>query len=389
MKKIVSLLLAAVMLITLSACSNKKSDEKPLPEDLSIKLENVWMTYLETESKLQGAVLWAYDFVTDYCEEPCRDNYARAVAATSAAADYIDTLTLGECLLTDSDYSELRNLGYDMSYISSDYSAFASDAETAALACRTMALDLMTESYWYYGIEYMKKNAQVHREIAEAQINIAAGKTNEIMLLAGKDGYTDAVYEKASSVIKRDTRFVTDFRKLDEESDRYLDAYEAAINRFSELESIQNANIYFFENAIKSGDYSQINAQAIIWDELYAVLNLPSFSVQKISAVYLDESGTRCTISPGDDLSLIEPIISIQFNGADKSSFIDYIVSIPVNSENYNVAGNLDGNGDCYVSYNDGVICFDALWKGSELTMTVYDNVSVLCPSWFVVYKLT
>lgn len=388
MKKLFSLLLVIVMLVCFSACGKEK-EEKALSDRLSLKVENVWSTYLEAENAVQSAVIWACDYVLSYCDAPCRENYVRAVAATSAAAEAVEKLTLGECILTDEDYAEFLEYGYDLSYIASDYSSFKTNAESTALACRTMALDLMTDSYWQYGIEYMKRNAEVRKDIALIQIKINANKTNEILLLSGRDNYTDELYGRAPTIINSQVSFLKQQEQVDELSDRYLDEYSAAINGFSELESIQNANYYVLEKAVQSGDFTQLHKEAVIWDEAYAVLNLPAFTMQEISATYLDENAKECTINPGDDLSCIEPIISLRFIDAPKKDFTDYIVSVPVNTEKYEVAGSVEGDSDCYISYNDGVICFDALWKSSALTVTVYDNVSVLCPYWYAYYKLT
>ncbi len=382
-------MLAAVMLVCLSACGAEKTDEKPLSETLSIKLENVWTTYLEAENARQETLMWAYGYVIAYCDVPCRDNFVRAVAATSAAAETLEKLHLGECILTDEDYAEMLSCGSDLSYISSDYSAFDENVRVSAISCRAMALDLMTESFWEYGCEYMKRNAEVKMQVAEAQINIDANKTNEIMLLTGRTAYTDELYEKAPAIIKKDTPFIKDFSAVDEKSDTFLEEYERVTGQFSELESIQNANIAVFEDAVNTGDYSEIFDSAIIWDELYAVINLPDAGLEKTFATYLDESGTECAINPGDDLSKTDPVISLQFSGVEKTAFEEYMYSIPMNSKNYRIAGSIKGDSDCYISYNDGVICFDALWKSGVLTVTVYDKVSVLCPYWYAYYKLT
>jgi len=252
MRKLISLLLVVIMLMTFCACGKKKSEEKLLSDSLSVKLENVWTTFLEAEGAMQSAVIWACDYAVAYCDNPCRDNYIRAIAAATAASEFTEKLILGECILTDEDYADFLECGYDLSYIASDYSSFAENARVNALFCRTMALDLLTEAFWEYGIEYVKKNAEVHKNIAKLQIDIAANRTNEVMLLSGKDSYSKELYERAPAVINSETPFINQQSKVDETNDRYLDEYEAQLDFFSELESIQLANTAVFERRYKT-----------------------------------------------------------------------------------------------------------------------------------------
>ncbi len=386
MKRFFCFLLAIITVLCFCSCSHEK-EQKVLSRKLCLKVEAAWNQYLEAQNTFYGAVIWGSRYVIDYCSEQGLDSYKNAVAAVSTVADTLEQLSLPECELTKSDYDEILACGADLSFISMEYSGFLSILDEEILIWQDIQQDMLEAPFWNYGTEYLKKSAEYKIREAELLANCLVSATNEIMLVLGKDDFGSALIEKYPFIIRENTEFLHNIGDIDKKTDSYLDELESVYFESAELKSIKSANAELLNDAAVSGDWEKVFSQAIIWDDIYAVINLPEYSLTDISVYAYD--GEKISISAGEDLSSFSVVISAEYGDIPKRAFSDYILSIPVDREKYTVKGALEGDGACYISYYDGAIGFDALWEESGAVITVYDDVSVLCPLWYAYYKLT
>lgn len=398
MKKIISLLMAAVLIFSFTACSIVKN---PDPSDETIDVvkrvqfegkENIlksWNDFLIVNDKIFSTIRWAATYIKDYCENPDIDSYRRALSAAGAVSTIIRLIEIPDTYISDADFASAAKKGIDVSFINAEFSALKDSKNSYAELWESISRDVATESFWSYGVEYLEKTAEVQLRQAQSNIDYYRYTTNYILLMLGENSFIPDACNECPAILSNDTEFITDISVVEKEISASLDGIEACISEHAKVESIQKANIYMMNNAVTSEDYTEIYSNALTWGKDKNVIPLPSWGALPVFYSSKSDGSEKIqTISSGDDLTEVPPDILLQYKNTEKSEFIEYAEFLyslgytPTGSG----GGSYDGNEPMNLIFSLGDSAFSIDWKDNRATIFIMSADVALVPIWYYVY---
>lgn len=393
MKKSLSLFLIFVLIFSLIGCTNaKKTGEKAvLNAQAELKITENWNKYLEINEIRYSAVKWAAEYIEDFCESPDIISARRALAASEAAYATLSELEIPEFTITSDDIDKALASGVDVSFLEMEFSSLELDLAVASALWESISRNIIYEGYWSYGMEYLEKTAETQLEISEINTEYLRITTNYLMLLLGKDSFDENMVKTYPTIFGKNKPFITSLSEAEEAATDCLDNLEEASSSYSELTGIQTANQHILEEAVKSGDYSEIFEKALTWGEKIFVIPCPSWDAIPDVLSYRSSGDEKIIwTSVGDNLDDVPEGLLLKYENVSKKELKQYVSYLEkIYGYGISVTGNYDDSAPFKLIYADGKNEFAITWDNADVTMMITQDTTCFCPAWYINYLLS
>lgn len=384
MKKIIASVLIIIMLFFCCSCG-KKQNVSPVDELTVQKTLDCWQQYLQTNEVLNCSVVWAMDYIIDYCDNPGLITYRRALAAAESAYATLSQLKAEKCSLDSSDFEALSACGEDLSFITAEIEAVTESIRSNGLIVGDILNSLLMDAFWNYGIDYIRQQAQYRKQAAQQNITYLQLESNYLCLSLGYDDYPKSFTENCEALFGDDVTFSEDIESVEDEIFKCLDEIDKQYYEGGKIESLLEDNQRIFDKAAESGDWSEVLSERTVWQDDCVTLPLPTFDFPSLVSSYrFDEnSGEMIYTVPGNDLTDVPEGFTMAYSEVSEQVAREYISKIvDEENESFSVSGSIDG-GDYSCTYVNGPVSFSVSYRESKLILLINDKMSCFCPQFY------
>ena len=381
MKRIVSSVLILVMILTCCSCG-KKQDVSPVPEHTVQKTLDCWQQYLQTSEIMNCTVIWAMDYIIDYCDNPELITYRRALAATESAYATLSQLKAEKCTLDSSDFEALSACGEDISFITAEIEATNESIESNSVIVNGLLNSLLMDAFWSYGIDYIRQQAQYRKQAAQYNITYLQLESNYLCLALGCNDYPESFMESCEALFSEDVDYSDDIGFVEDEIFKCLDEIDKLYYEGGKITALQEDNQRIFDKAAESGDWSEVLSERAGWQDDCINLPLPTFDLPSLVSSYRFDGNSEEMIYtvPGNDLTDVPEGFTLVYNDVSEQTANEYISQIvDEEDESFSVSGSIrDGDYSC--TYLNGQVSFAISYRENKLILLISDKVSCFCP---------
>lgn len=375
---------------------NNKNQKKAKEDETVKKVEfegrdeilKAWTKYLKVNEKKLSSVMWGTTYIKNFCKNPDVTGYRRALAAAETVAGTLKKIEIPKLSISDKAFSAAVKAGTDLSFINTDFAGLKNDIATDAALWESLSRDIVTESFWSYGTEYLEATADLESKQAQAYIEYLRYSTNYLLLTVGENSFISDVCGNCPTIFKSNDTFIKDTATIEKKISASLDKLESCVSDHANIKSIQNANIAVMKKAVTSGNYNKVYSVSLSWGKGKDVIPMPSWNALPCFYSYkLDSSDNIKWTSVGDNLTQVPPSLMAQFEGVKKADFISYIEMIySLGFELASAEGSYDGNTPMQLIFQKGNIEVSMGWEDNYVTILIIDSQVVLCPLWYYIY---
>lgn len=384
MKKVLTIMLALSLIFSFSGCFART--EKAVL-DCEEKITKNWLEYLAVNEAKYFAIIWGAEYINEFCKAPDITSYRRALAATEAVAATLCKLEIPEFTVTQQDINSAMQQGMDVSFLDIEFAALEADIAADITLWENIFRDVMTDGFWSYGTEYLEKQAQFQLDEAKNNIQYLCYTTNYLMLLLNKSSYFGNISERFPTLFKPDELFIDSFEDVEVKVSDCLDELESLISEQAEIAGIQTANSIVFEDAISSGDYSEVYSYALDWGSKASTVPLPQWDALPTVYSYRRDGQMEnmAWTSVGEDLSEVPNGLILEYEGLSTAQVSEYVDSLLGMGFEF-TSSEESSDGVSGITHTDGTNGFTVQWEEGITTLCIDRENICFCPRWYSDY---
>lgn len=395
MKKILILIMIAVMMFG-SSCSNiTQTDPEPgtinhIEENDHIKnVLSDWFDYLYVNEYLHGDMFWAITYIEQFFDNPTWDNLQIARTALITAEKYIEARNIDEPLMSNEDYIQMLQAGYDVAVVEVSGESYAQYKQKVLTDCIVLKNGLYDEIFWEVTFEDFQASVELLKEYYCKQIQYLNTTTEYLLLNLNDSAWTDKfhafVEENCPTLNAFSLEPIPDMDSAYTVAVGILDDIQKLTDEFNLHVGEAQAALYQMEDAIFGGDMTILQDKTVEIADMPLALPYPGWDIVDNTVYYYsytDESGKGHYPVEQETLSKKPDGCTIEFYKVSKDDFEtykNYLSDLGVNSIN---AKEEDGISRADYIFTGHTFVFE--WKEDTLTLYMLEQPIIFVPWWYL-----